>query len=64
MITTFWLGITAVVFTAFGYRVGRRIETQHVIEAATDTCIESLLDAGYLKAELQDDQLELVKWDD
>ena len=52
--------LTAVVFTAFGLWVGRRSQTQEVVEAT----IDSLIEQNYIKTEGHGENMEIVKWQD
>ena len=52
--------LTAVVFTAFGLWVGRRSQTQEIVEAT----IDSLIEQNYIKTEGYGENMEIVKWQD
>ena len=50
--------ITAVVFTGYGYWVGKQTHVTEVIEST----IDSLIAGGYLKTEGTGDNLDIIKW--
>lgn len=50
--------ITAVVFTGFGWYVGKREHTQDVVEAT----IDSLIDDGYMKTKGSGAAMKILTW--
>ena len=52
--------ITAVVFTGYGYWVGKQGHVEDIIEST----IDSLINDGYVKTEVHGATLEIVKWQD
>ena len=50
--------LTAVVFTAFGLWVGRRSQTEEIVEATLDSLIED----GYIKTEGRGANMEIIRW--
>jgi|TARA_B110000977_G_scaffold21770_1_gene26082 hypothetical protein len=50
--------ITAVVFTGYGYWVGKQSHVEDIIEST----IDSLINDGYVKTEGHGDTLEIIKW--
>jgi hypothetical protein len=50
--------LTAVVFTVFGAYVGRRSQTEEIVEATLDSLIED----GYIKTEGRGANMEIIRW--
>lgn len=55
-----WLFITAVIFTAVGWKLGRERIVYEIIEST----IDSLIADGYLKTRGSGEEQELVRWRD
>ena len=52
--------IAAVVFTGYGYWVGKQRHVEDIIEST----IDSLINDGYVKTEGHGATLEIIKWQD
>lgn len=54
-----WLFGVAVLFTIVGYYWGRQNKQEYIIQYT----IDSLIDQGYLKTAIVEDEEVLLKWD-
>ena len=50
----------AVVFTGFGYWVGKKEKLEDIVE----TTIDSLIEQGYIKTEGYGSNMEIIRWQD
>ena len=57
----FFIFLTAVVFTIFGYRMGRRATQRDMVEVTVASTISKLIADGYLKTEGSGEDMILLK---
>lgn len=53
--------VTAVVFTLFGYGVGKSRANKEIVTVAISTTIDSLIRDGYLRTRGTGDDMEILK---
>jgi|TARA_R110000782_G_C14456728_1_gene372879 hypothetical protein len=55
-----WLLVTAITFTAVGWRMGTKSEQVYIIEST----IDSLIEDGYLKVKpnTENEEVDIYKW--
>jgi len=64
MLIEIWLLIAAVIFTAFGYRVGLKEQMKTSVDVIVATTIDSLIRDGYLRTRGSGPNIEILKVDD
>jgi len=64
MLIELWLLIVAVIFTAFGYRVGLKEQMKISVDEVVATTIDSLIRDGYLRTRGSGPSIEILKVDD
>ncbi len=64
MVFETFIFITAVVFTLFGYSLGRKRANYNLVEQSVAATIDGLAKAGYLKTVGTGDNMVILKHDD
>lgn len=59
---SFWLFVTAVIFTVFGFIVGRRQKNIKNTTAIVESTVDRLISDGYLKTRGTGKNTEILKW--
>ncbi len=64
MVFETFLLITAIVFTVFGYSLGRKRANYNLVEQSVAATIDNLVKGGYLKTVGHGDDMIILKHDD